>query len=153
MSIQKKTFTRPFYVSAAHLMGREGIMFPGCPSVCACVRARVAAFSDRLLVLNVLIITIFFTVLQRCTRGCGGCLPLNQAQSLIDWSLIASGLLALSRLLNTAVERRASRLQRTSSVQRLFTAHELNWTVLKQTDHTDSRTVHRYFWACPFFTF
>jgi len=80
----KKTFTRPFYVSAAHLMGREGIMFPGCPSVCACVRARVAAFADRLLVLNVVINTIFFTVLQRCTRGCGGCLPLNQAQSLID---------------------------------------------------------------------
>jgi len=39
-----------FYASDHPIYGARGIMFPGCPSVGACVRARKEAFSGRLLV-------------------------------------------------------------------------------------------------------
>ena len=42
---------RYFYIVSGIVMPPPGsIMFPGCPSVCVCVRARVESFSDQLAV-------------------------------------------------------------------------------------------------------
>ena len=39
-------------------------MFPGCPSVCACVRARVEAFSDQLAVFFVFVVFLCCDVIS-----------------------------------------------------------------------------------------